>query len=83
MYSIVAGGQVIAIFTYLDIIFYSFFDFGTVWIIAAMCPLDVMYPPLFWLPEFGFPWNDAPPLAGNGGGGGVLYVMDPDAPIYP
>jgi hypothetical protein len=33
-------------------LFFSFFDFGIGWIIAAMWPLDVMYPLLFWLLEF-------------------------------
>jgi hypothetical protein len=37
-------------FTYLDMLFCSFFDFGTGYIIAAMWPLDCMYPPL---PELG------------------------------
>jgi hypothetical protein len=29
------------------------------------------------------PWASAPPLAGNGGGGGALYAIDPGVPVYP
>jgi hypothetical protein len=54
-YSVVAGGDVMARFTCLDMLRYSFFDFGTGWIIAAMWPFDWIYPPLLWLPVFGCP----------------------------
>jgi hypothetical protein len=49
-YSIVAGGDVMARFTCLDMLRCSFFDFGTGWIIAAMWFFDWVYPPLLWLP---------------------------------
>jgi hypothetical protein len=35
-YSVVVGGDDIARFTCLDMLFYSFLDFGTGWIIAEM-----------------------------------------------
>jgi hypothetical protein len=35
-YSVVVGGDDIARFTCLDILFYSFLDFGTGWIITDM-----------------------------------------------
>jgi hypothetical protein len=40
MYSMVVGGDDIARFTCLDILFYSFLDFGTGWIIEEMYTLD-------------------------------------------
>jgi hypothetical protein len=73
-------------FTCLDILFSSFFDFGTGWIIVAMWPLDWMYPPLLWLPKFNYPWVVASPWLGNGvGGGGTSYAIDPGVPacLYP
>jgi hypothetical protein len=39
-YSVVAGGDDIARFTCLDILFCSFLDFGTGWIIADMYTFD-------------------------------------------
>jgi hypothetical protein len=39
-YSVVAGGDDIAKFTCLDMLFYSFVDFGTGWIIADMYTFD-------------------------------------------
>jgi hypothetical protein len=39
-YSVVAGGDDIAKFTCLDILFYSFLDFGTGWIIADIYTFD-------------------------------------------
>jgi hypothetical protein len=42
-------------FTCMDMLCDSFFDFGTSWIIAAMCPFDWIYPPLLWQPVFGCP----------------------------
>jgi hypothetical protein len=39
-YSIVAGGDDIPRFTFLDILFCSFLDFGTGWIIADMYTFD-------------------------------------------
>jgi hypothetical protein len=65
----VAGGEVIARFTYQDMILCSFFNLGTGWIIVAMWPLDGMYLSPFWVPRFCCPWAGAPPLVGNGGGG--------------
>jgi hypothetical protein len=79
----VAGGEVIARFTYRDMIFCSFFNLGTGWIIAAMWPLDGMYLSPFWVPRFCCPWAGAPPLVGNGGGGDALYATDPGVPVYP
>jgi hypothetical protein len=40
----VAGGDDIARFTCLDILFCSFLDFGTYWIIADMYTFDWGYP---------------------------------------
>jgi hypothetical protein len=49
-----------------------------------MWPLDWMYPPLLWLPEFSCPWFVAPLWLGSGGGGGgAPYAIDPGAPAYP
>jgi hypothetical protein len=39
-YSVEAGGDDIAKFTYLDMLFCSFLDFGTGWIIADMYTFD-------------------------------------------
>jgi hypothetical protein len=56
-YSVVAGGDDIARFTCLDILFCSFLDFGTGWIIADMYIFDCGWPvrsvfdiPDLWLP---------------------------------
>jgi hypothetical protein len=43
-YSIVAGGEVIARLTCRVMLFSSLFNLGTGYIIAAMCPLDGIYP---------------------------------------
>jgi hypothetical protein len=40
---VVAGGDVIARLTYLDMLFLSFFDFGTGWIIADIYTFDSSY----------------------------------------
>jgi hypothetical protein len=64
-------------------LFYSFFDFGTGWIIAAIWTLDCMYPPLLWSPKFGCPWFVAPLWMGIGGGGDASYAIDLGTPAYP
>jgi hypothetical protein len=67
-------------FTCLDMLLCSFLDFGTGWIIAAMWPLDCMYPPL---PKLGCPWFVTPPWLDSSGGGGASYATEPGAPVYP
>jgi hypothetical protein len=66
-YSVVSGGDVIARLTYLDMLFLSFFDFGTRWIIADIYNFDsscfvsrcIWYPWLMLFPPFRAPWLES------------------------